>query len=44
MVDYVVVGVCCVACCDTSYLVLYYLKVVKVCGGDDWGPCCAGVF
>ena len=43
MVDYVVISVCCVACCYVSYLVLYFLKVVKVCGGDDRGPCCAGI-
>ena len=31
-------------CCYTCYLVLYYLQVDEVFGGDDWSACGAGVF
>ena len=44
VVDYVVICVCSVASCNPCYLILYYLKVVKVCGGYDWCPCGAGIF
>ena len=44
VVDYVVICVCSVASCNPCYLILYYLKVVKVSGGYDWCPCGAGIF
>ena len=30
-------------CCYACYLILNYLKMVEVGGGDDGGPCSAGV-
>ena len=30
--------------CYSCYLILYYLKLIEVCGGNDWGPSGAGVF
>ena len=31
-------------CCYACYLILNYLKVVEIGGGNDWVPCGAGVF
>ena len=33
-----------ISACYACYLILYYLKVVEVCGRDDRGPCGACVF
>ena len=30
--------------CYSCYLILYYLKLIEVCGGNDWGPSGASVF
>ena len=44
MINYVIVSVGSVSCGNAGYLILNYLKVIVVGGGDNWGPCGAGIF
>ena len=40
---YIVICICCVTGGDASSLILDYLQVIEICGGNDWGPYGAGV-
>ena len=43
IVDHIVICICCVTGSEASYLILNYLQVIKICGGNDWGPYGAGI-
>ena len=44
MIYYVVFSFGSVICGNAGYLILNYLKVVKIGGGNDWSPYGAGIF